>query len=141
MNFRSARDEQPDINLTPLIDIVFLLLIFFMVTSTFKENKSEIQIELPEAVGQPVEKLEFSIDITIDSLGRYFVNRQAAGHGKLSQLIEVVKSVAGKHKDPAVTIHSDRKAPYQAVVTAMDAVKQLGMYKISLRTIKADDSK
>jgi len=75
MNFRKKQDEMVDINLTPLIDVVFLLLIFFMVSTTFQKS-SEIQIDLPEASGDVEPKKEFVVEISIDSLGRYYVNNR-----------------------------------------------------------------
>lgn len=133
MNFRPDREETTDINLTPLIDIVFLLLIFFMVSTTFQKS-SEIQIDLPEASGKLAETKEFVVEISIDSLGRYFINGRVLVDKKLTTLKAAIsQTVAGK-KDPRIVISSDKNSTYQSVVTAMDAVNQLGLNKFSLST-------
>jgi biopolymer transport protein ExbD len=134
MNFGSKRDESPDINLTPLIDVVFLLLIFFMVSTTF-DKQAEIQIDLPEATGKPTETEKFVIEISIDSLGRYFVNNRRLRDNKLATLKWAIQETMADRKNPHVLISSDKETSYQSVMTAMDAVRQLGLNKFSL-TVK-----
>ena len=135
MKFRVQQKDHLDINLTPLIDVVFLLLIFFMVSTTFQKN-AEIQIDLPEASGMPPDTKEFVVEIAIDSLGRYFVNNRVLVNKKLPTLklaIQQTLTSAGK-KQPHIIISSDKNASYQSVVTVMDAVNQLGLHKFSLTT-------
>ena len=140
MNFRPNREETTDINLTPLIDVVFLLLIFFMVSTTFQKS-SEIQIDLPEASGKLADSKEFVVEISIDSLGRYFVNNRVLVDKKLSTLkAAITQTIAGK-KDPRIVISSDKNSTYQSVVTAMDAVNQLGLNKFSLSTKQTAEDK
>ena len=134
MKFSSKREEGADINLTPLIDVVFLLLIFFMVSTTF-DKQAEIQIDLPEATGKPVQKEEFVVEISIDSLGRYFVNNRRVRDNKLATLKWAIKETVADRKNPHVIINSDKETSYQSVMTAMDAVRQLGLNKFSL-TVK-----
>jgi biopolymer transport protein ExbD len=134
MNFGSKRDESPDINLTPLIDVVFLLLIFFMVSTTF-DKQAEIEIDLPEATGKPTQTEEFVIEISIDSLGRYFVNNRRLRDNKLATLKWAIQETMADHKNPHVLISSDKETSYQSVMTAMDAVRQLGLNRFSL-TVK-----
>lgn len=140
MNFRSETKETVDINLTPLIDVVFLLLIFFMVSTTFQKS-SEIQIELPEASGEPPEIKEFSLEVGIDGSGRYFVNNRVLVDKKLSTLKLAIQQTLtnAKQNKPHVTISSDKNASYQSVVTAMDAVNQLGLNKFSLTTKQSNE--
>lgn len=141
MNFRNQNQEAPDVNLTPLIDVVFLLLIFFMVSTTF-DKESEIQIDLPEASGDKPLKQDFIVEISIDSLGRYFVNDRRLVDNKLNTLkLAVSQTVGTKKKQPHVIINSDKDAPYQYVITAMDAVRQLGLNKFSLTTKQANKDK
>jgi len=141
MNFRNQREESPDINLTPLIDVVFLLLIFFMVSTTFNKE-SEIQIDLPEASGDKPIKQEFVVEISIDGLGRYFVNDRRLVDNKLNTLKLAIRQTIGtRKKQPHVIINSDKDTPYQHVVTAMDAVRQLGLNKFSLTTKEAHPEK
>ena len=138
MNFRNQNQESPDINLTPLIDVVFLLLIFFMVSTTFNKE-SEIQIDLPEASGDQPVKQEFVVEISIDSLGRYFVNDRRLVDNKINTLkLAIRQTIGSRKKQPHVMINSDKDAPYQYVVTAMDAVRQLGLNKFSLTTKQAN---
>jgi len=134
MNFRKKQDDPLDVNITPLIDVVFLLLIFFMVATTFKKD-ADIQIDLPKAAGAPVKHHDFTLEITIDSLGRYFVNNRRLRDNKLETLKLAIRETVGKQKNPHVVINSDKETTYQAVITAMDAVRQSGMNKFSL-TVK-----
>ncbi len=144
MNFRSEQQESVDINLTPLIDVVFLLLIFFMVSTTFQKS-AEIQIDLPEASGQPPERKQFVVEIAIDSLGRYFVNNRVLVDKKLGTLQLAIQQTLvdarldAKQKQPHIIISSDKNASYQSVVTAMDAVNQLGLHKFSLTTKQSNE--
>lgn len=134
VNFGANRQDNPEINLTPLIDVVFLLLIFFMVSTTF-DKQAEIQIDLPEANGKPVPQKNFVVEISIDSLGRYFVNNRRLRDSKLATLKMAIQETVGSKKNPHVIINSDKETAYQSVMTAMDAVRQLGMNKFSL-TVK-----
>jgi biopolymer transport protein ExbD len=131
MNLRPRRPELPDINLTPLIDVVFLLLIFFMVSTTFKED-SRIQIRLPEAQGEevPAEEPE-SLTIVIDATGTFYVNDRQVVDQELDTLRKAIAGAAGGERDLPVILKADAKTPHQAVMTAMDAASQLGLVRFS----------
>lgn len=133
MRFRTRRSEAPDLNLTPLIDVVFLLLIFFMVSTTFTKE-SELTIELPEASGETVEQKPDKIEITISAEGRYYVNEQEVINTQLKTLKAAIKKVAGERSDVPLIISADAKTPHQAVVTAMDAARQLGILHLTFAT-------
>ncbi len=133
MNFRSSRSEEPDINLTPLIDVVFLLLIFFMVSTTFK-RESQLNIDLPRASAQPVDTSDHPLEITIDAEGRIFVNRQGLVNNQLATLMKAMQQAVGDRTDMPLIISADGKTPHQAVVTAMDAARKLGITHLSLAT-------
>ncbi len=137
MNFRITQEEEPQLNLTPLIDVVFLLLIFFMVSTTF-DKQAELSIDLPEADGQPV-KIEktFKLEISIDGQGHYFVNQRRLKEDSLKTLKQAIVVTRAKHKKIQVIISSDKNTPYQAFITAMDAAKQLGLEHINLATKQA----
>lgn len=139
MNFRKKQEEPLDVNITPLIDVVFLLLIFFMIATTFKKD-ANIQIDLPKATGAPIKHHAFTVEISIDSLGRYFVNNRRLRNNKLDTLKLAVKETVGNRKNPHIIINSDKNSTYQSVMTAMDAVRQLGLNKFSL-TVKQPQSK
>lgn len=132
MNLQRHRSETPDVNLTPLIDVVFLLLIFFMVSTTFKDDH-EIKIDLPEASAKAAKHKDKPLEIRISSDGRYFVNGKEVVNKRLDTLKRVIRKIArGYKKDAQVIIRTDRKATHESFIRAMDAVKQLGFRKISI---------
>jgi biopolymer transport protein ExbD len=133
VNLRSRRREDPEIGLTPLIDVVFLLLIFFMVSTTFS-REAELRIELPEAAAAPAERPESSLEIAIDSQGAYYVNGQALVNTRIDTLKRAIEQVAGGSTELPLVISADAKAPHQAVVTAMDAAGQAGFVHLSIST-------
>ena len=123
MRLQSRRREEPDVNLTPLIDVVFLLLIFFMVSTTF-ERETEISIELPEASGQPIQTEKQVVEISIDAKGRYFVNRQEVINTQVDTLKRAIKEAAGDQEKPRIILSADRNTPHQAVITASAGIRQ-----------------
>lgn len=133
MKLRPRRTRYPEITLTPLIDVVFLLLIFFMVSTTF-ERHSEITLELPEAsAGEPSAEID-RIEISIDAQGHYFVNQQALVNNRPETLKKALHGVAqGKTEQPLV-INADGRTPHQAVITAMDIAGQLGFRHLTFAT-------
>ena len=134
MNLRqSSGEDEPAVNLTPLIDVVFILLIFFMVSTTF-QRESEIKIELPEASAEPVEEKPESLEIVIDSDGHYFIDEQQVVNTELDTLITAIRKFLGEKTDIPVIIRADRNTPYESVVRAMDATSQLGLVHMSLAT-------
>jgi len=135
VNLRRSRGEEPEVNLTPLIDVVFILLIFFMVSTTF-QKESQTKIELPEASGEPVEDRKELLEIVIDAQGRYFIDQQQVVNTELDTLKRAIQKYLGKQTDLPVVIRADRSTPYESVVRAMDATAQLGLVKMSLATSK-----
>ena len=133
MMLRPKQDNEPDLNLTPLIDVVFLLLIFFMVSTTF-DKSAEISIELPEAAGETVKTEQFRIEISIDSEGRFFVNQKRVKDDKLVTLKRAISLTLGDHKNPKLIISADKNTPHGAVVRAMDAARQLGLVNLTFAT-------
>lgn len=130
MNLRPQGTNEPDVNLTPLIDVVFLLLIFFMVSTTFN-RASEIQIDLPESSEHAIESKEEAIEITIDVEGQYFVNKQRLVNTQAATLKRALSDAIANQKNPPVTLVADANTPYQAVITAMDVAAQLGISRLS----------
>jgi biopolymer transport protein ExbD len=133
MNLKPQRREEPDVNLTPLIDVVFLLLIFFMVSTTF-ERENEISLELPEASGKQVENQRLPVEITIDAKGRYFINKVEVINTELETLKRAIKKAAGDEEKPRILLSADKATPHQAVITAMDAARQLGFVNLTFAT-------
>ena len=136
MKFNRPPTEELELNLTPLIDVVFLLLIFFMVSTTF-QKETEISLQLPKAtdaeVAAPVERIE----IVINAVGKYFIDDQEVVKGDVISLQNALYKVSGGQRDIPITIRADAQVPHQAVVTAMDAAGQLGMLKITIATSRS----
>lgn len=133
MKFQPDKREEPDVNLTPLIDVVFLLLIFFMVSTTFN-RETEIAIELPEASGEIMESERKVVEISIDGEGRFFVNQQEVINTRLETLKQAIARAAGDETKPQVILSADKRTPHQAVITAMDAARQLGFVHLTFAT-------
>jgi len=140
MNIGSRQKELLDVNVTPLIDVVFLLLIFFMVSTTF-ERESQIEIMLPEATASAKVTDEFVMQITIDEEGTYYVNQQRVINTKLDTLMKAMKEVAGDRNDPPIILSADAKTPHQSVVTAMDAARRLGFVHLNFATTQTVEEK
>lgn len=137
MNLRPDRsDERVDVNLTPLIDVVFLLLIFFMVSTTF-DRHAKLKVELPEASANTEQQLEDPVILSIDAKGNYFIDDRQVVNTQLETLkIALQKTVADK-KDVSLVLRADAKTPHQSVVRAMDAASQLGLTRLSIATIES----
>jgi len=138
MNLQPGDTDEPDVNLTPLIDVVFLLLIFFMVSTTF-EHQSRIKIDLPEASAEPTSQEDDSLEIRIDAQGRYFIGDQQVVNTTAKTLKSAISKAVGEREGPAVIIRADAKTPHQAVITALDVSSQLGLTRISLATSKTPE--
>ncbi len=133
MKFPRQSLQPVDVNLTPLIDVVFLLLIFFMVSTTFTEE-THLTIDLPSAESGNNATLVEPVDITITAQGDYAVNGQPLINTQLLTLKRAIEKVAeGDNRRPLV-ITADARAPHQAVVSAMDAAGQAGFIHLSITT-------
>ena len=139
MNLRRSRSEEPDVNLTPLIDVVFILLLFFMVSTTF-QRESEINIELPEASAEPVEEREEMLELVIDAEEHYFIDEQQVVNTELETLKQAIQKFLGERSEIPVVIRADRMTPYESVVRAMDATAQLGLVQMSLATSQPESA-
>lgn len=135
MNLKPDRRDEIDLNLTPLIDVVFLLLIFFMVSTTF-EQASKLKIDLPEASAKAVQQPDKKIVIGIDVKGRFYINDRQLVNTQLKTLKIALLKVAGDNKDLPIVLRADAKTPHQAVVTAMDAAAQVGLTRLSISTLE-----
>lgn len=138
MNFRAPRNREIDINLTPLIDVVFLLLIFFMVSTTFV-RESEIDLTLPEASAEQREDPVDKIEIAIDRDGSIFINEKALLNSQLETIREALSALEGSDADPVVIISADANASHQTVVDVMDAARQVGLYRVTFPTRVRDE--
>lgn len=133
-NTRGNRRLEAAVELTPLIDVVFLLLIFFMVSTTFI-RETQLKINLPEASGELQEIEENLLEITVDRLGDYAVNDRLLVNNEMSTLVGALTEVLDERGPVArVVITADAQATHQAVIRAMDAAGKVGLTKISITT-------
>ncbi len=128
------KKEDVQINLTPLIDVVFLLLIFFMVSTSFKKE-TKVSLTLPEANGEALDSSNQSIDVTVTKTGEVFVNGNGLVNRDVVTIKEALKQSSTDHQTPVI-ISADAAAPYQAVITVMDAAGQAGFNNLTLPTQK-----
>lgn len=134
MRIRDHRaDDEPEINLVPLIDVILVLIIFFVVTTTF-DARSVLKLELPRADGQPAEAQSQALSVLVNADGRYFVDDREALRTDVESLKRTIADVAGADRDRQVLLRADARTPHQAVVTALDALGQLGFRRISIAT-------
>ena len=140
MNLKPDRKEEIDLNLTPLIDVVFLLLIFFMVSTTF-EQTSKLKIDLPEASAKAEQQPDKKIVIGIDVKGRFYINDRQLVNTQVKTLKIALMKVAGDNKQIPIVLRADAKTPHQAVVTAMDAAAQVGLTRLSISTLETNGGK
>ncbi|WP_151669932.1 ExbD/TolR family protein [Nitrincola schmidtii] len=134
MKFSHQQQEPLTINLTPLIDVVFLLLIFFMVTTTFT-RETQLEVSLPEASSaQAASQEQERIDILINADGQYSVNGQALVNTQPETLRRAVIELAGEQRKIPYVITADAQTPHQAVVSAMDVAGQLGFSQLRITT-------
>ncbi len=141
MKFKRQRSQEVAVDLTPLIDVVFLLLIFFMVSTTFT-RESHLQVELPEASGEPVSPSEVrQIDVVINAEGQYLLNDQALVNNRRETLERGVKELAEGNKSLPFIITADARTPHEFVVRAMDVAGRLGFAKLSITTERETETK
>jgi biopolymer transport protein ExbD len=133
VKFKRQRVDDGGINLTPLIDVVFLLLIFFMVSTTFTKE-SRLNLELPNAQGEPAVQEGDVLEVVVDASGHYRVNERPLAVHTIEALMAAMRDVAAENSDLPVIITADAKSPHQSVITAMDAAGRLGFAKLSLST-------
>lgn len=133
MRFRRQARDELSINLTPLIDVVFLLLIFFMVSTTFT-RETQLSIDLPEASGKPGEATDEQIEILIDEAGGYRVNGQALVDGRVRTLQAAIYKLSAGDTTLPLVITADAQAAHEDVVRAMDAAGQMGFIHLSITT-------
>ena len=145
MDFHRRKKPQLELSMTPMIDVVFLLLIFFMVTTTFN-RQTELKINLPEAKGIESEKKQKILTLMIDADGTYFISDENNQfhqliNQKLSTLRRALMQAAGNSRRIPFVISADGKTPHQAVVSALDIASQLGFKRITFATKNAQREK
>ncbi|HPF25392.1 MAG TPA: biopolymer transporter ExbD [Steroidobacteraceae bacterium] len=135
MNLKPRSREEPEINLTSLIDVVLLLVVFFMLSSTFIDE-GRIKVQLPEASLVPTGKqTDDPLVVTVTQTGGYRVNERELINASPDTLRAAILQVAGADRQRAVTVRADARATHQAVVTAMDVVGRAGFTRVNIATI------
>ncbi|MBT8069907.1 MAG: biopolymer transporter ExbD [Xanthomonadales bacterium] len=134
MQLRAAQAEDPEISLTGLIDVVFLLLIFFMVSTTF-ERQAVLKVDLPEAtnVSAPQDQPD-SFELVIDSSGQFYLNDRQLLDGRTATIEAALVEAAGEDRTIPVILRADAQTPHHFVVTAMDVTAKLGFSRLSIAT-------
>jgi len=125
--------EEPEINFIPLIDVLLVILIFLMVTTTYSRY-AELQISLPSADADPQQERRDQVDVAVDVQGRYSINRSAIAYSGASAFSAELKRAAGSTPDPVVVISADANAPHQSVINIMEAARLAGYGKITFTT-------
>ncbi|MCV6587558.1 MAG: biopolymer transporter ExbD [Marinobacterium sp.] len=133
MKFRRQRAKEVSVDLTPLIDVVFLLLIFFMVSTTFTKE-THLELTLPQAEGSAKADLPEVIDILVARDGSFSVNGTPLVNTQPETLKRALRELSGGNLEQPLTITADARTPHQAVVTAMDVAGQLGFSRLSITT-------
>ena len=134
MRLQAQKGEEPEVNITSLIDVVFLLLIFFMVSTTF-ERQAALRIDLPEAsaVAQREEEVE-KLELVIDRDGRMFLNDRALIDSRPATIEAAFREAVGDLRSQPILLRADSLTPHHFVVTAMDVSGQLGFTRLSIAT-------
>lgn len=137
MNLRPGykKEESVEVNLTPLIDVVFLLLIFFMVTTTFDKN-AKLKVQLPQAEAQIQQKSADTVVLSIDSKGKYYINDRQLVNEQMETLKRALAKTVKGRTDITLLLRADGRATHQSVVRAMDVAAQLGLTKLSIATVE-----
>ena len=134
MNFRGSHTrEEPEINFIPLIDVLLVILIFLMVTTTY-QRVAELQITLPEADADPIKQRPKEINIGVDAQGRYVIDRTVFQFTTVNALAETLTRAAGGAKDAVVIVNADANSTHQSVIHVMEAARMAGLTHITFAT-------
>lgn len=140
MKFRRPRRSDISIELVPLVDVVLVLLLFFMVSTTFI-RQSELKVQLPEADAKAQQMDNAVLEITISADGEYAVNGRLLIDNQLPTLMRALREAVGGDTSKRLVINADSDARHQSVVRAMDAAGQLGLVHLSITTRNPDDAR
>jgi biopolymer transport protein ExbD len=129
MNFRPRAKNKPELNLIPMIDVLIVLLIFLVLTTTFT-REGAMRVNLPQASSQAAEN-DKGIVLVVKADGRYVINGRILANTQLETLKLALREAAGENKDPLLTINADKAAQHQFIIGAMNAASALGFLHIS----------
>lgn len=131
---RANEADEPEINLISLIDVIFCIIIFLVVTTTF-DVRTSLRLELPTATGPTIEASDDPLTVVVDAEGRLYLGTVELPKDDRAALIAALSRVEGDHASIRVVLRADARAPHQAVVTAMDALGQAGFVRLSIATM------
>ena len=134
MRLRAKRADEIELNLISLVDVVLLLVIFFMLSTTFVQD-SRLRIVLPEASAPNAQRAASPIVVSISAQGSYRVNDRALVNNERATLSAALRQVAGDSRTGPVTIRADARSSHQSVVTAMDVAARLGFTQVDIATV------
>jgi len=139
LNLQAQRREDPDVNLTSLIDVVLLLLVFFMVSTSFVKE-AVLKVDLPQASERPVvAEVEEQLEITLGIGGEIRVNDRELINSRPDTLRAAISKTVGENRDIPVVLRADANATHQSVVTAMDVLGRMGFTRLSIATVSAPE--
>ena len=138
MKLRPHRREDPEINLVPMIDVVLVLLIFFMVATSLKPETT-LDIRLPEASGQPASTDQTPLTVEVDASGRYTINGAGLANVDASTLKAALQTAAAGRNLPLI-LRADGRTPHQAVVTVLEVAAELGLKQLAIATANTPES-
>ena len=130
---RKSRLEDPEINFIPLIDVLLVIIIFLIVSTTFSKF-SELKINLPTADANSVEEKFLPINVTVTKDGQYAINEEILSQNSIDSIEKRLIQIAGNAKDLPVIINADAETPHQSVVNIMEASRRVGLTKITFST-------
>ena len=134
MNFQRGHNrDEPEINLIPMIDVLLVILIFLMVTTSYAKY-SELQINLPQAGGETIDKQAKPINVAVDASEHYAIDDLKFSYTGVESIAAALKKAAGDQADPTIVINADAKAPHQSVINVMEAARQAGYARITFTT-------
>jgi biopolymer transport protein ExbD len=129
-------DDTPEINLIPLIDVLFCLILFLVLTTSFNQRNA-MKLQLPTAQAETVPDTGTPLIIVVDAEGHYFVGNNEVLKNDVDSLKDAISRIAGDDRNQAVILRADGRTPHQAVVTAMDALGRLGFSRVAIATTPA----
>ncbi len=134
MNFQRGRQkEEPEINLVPMIDVLLVILIFLMITTTYSKF-SELEISLPKATANKPFDRPNTINVSVSSVGGYVINRIPIKYNSVEGLSDELRTAAGDQQDPTIVINADANATHQSVISVMEAAHLAGYNHITFMT-------
>ena len=137
MNFQRGREKEPlEINLVPMIDVMLVILIFLMITTTYSKY-SELQINLPSAQAERQPERPNEVTVLVNAQGQYVVNRAAVPFRGVEQLADELRRAGAGLKEPVVVITADAAATHQSVIRVMEAARVAGLSQITFTTQSA----